>query len=246
MHLSIVTGASRGLGLAITEQLLAQGHQVLALSRHPPSGPAASARNLTVWSADLADPMAVAQRLHDWLHAQAATPPLSVSLINNAGVVPAPGPLQATPDAELSRALRVNLEAPLLLSSAFLRATANWKMPRKLLLVSSGLGRWAMAGSALYCASKAGMDHLARSLALEQAALPNGAQVVSLAPGIIDTDMQLQLRGADPTHFPEQARFAAMKDEGRLDSPAQAATRLLRYLARPDFGSNPVADVRDA
>lgn len=246
MHLSIVTGASRGLGLAITEQLLAEGHHVLALSRQPPGGSAASAKNLTAWSVDLADPAPVAQRLHEWLLAQAASQPLSVSLINNAGVVPAPGPLEATAVAELSQALRVNLEAPLLLSSLFLRATAGWKVPRKLLLVSSGLGRSAMAGSALYCASKAGMDHLARSLALEQAVLPNGAQVVSLAPGIIDTDMQVQLRGADPAQFPEQARFAAMKDEGRLDSPAQAAAKLLSYLARPDFGANPVADVRDA
>ena len=68
-----------------------------------------------------------------------------------------------------------------------------WPLPRKLLLVSSGLGRRAMAGSASYCAAKAGLDHLARAVALEQAALPQGARIVSLAPGVIDTDMQLSL-----------------------------------------------------
>jgi NAD(P)-dependent dehydrogenase (short-subunit alcohol dehydrogenase family) len=103
-----------------------------------------------------------------------------------------------------------------------------------------------MAGSAAYCAIKAGLDHLARALALEQAALPNGAKVVSLAPGVIDTDMQVQLRQADAGLFPERERFAQLHASGQLDSPATAAAKVLGYLARPDFGDQPVADVRDA
>jgi NAD(P)-dependent dehydrogenase (short-subunit alcohol dehydrogenase family) len=103
-----------------------------------------------------------------------------------------------------------------------------------------------MAGSASYCAAKAGLDHLARAVALEQAALPYGARIVSLAPGVIDTDMQVQLRGADPALFPERERFLGLQAAGQLDSPAQAAAKVLRFLARADFGANPVADVRDA
>jgi benzil reductase ((S)-benzoin forming) len=132
-----------------------------------------------------------------------------------------------------------------LLSAAFLQGTAGWPGHRKILHISSGLGRRAMAGSAVYCAAKAGMDHLARALALEQATLTNGAHVVSLAPGIIDTDMQVQLRGADPAAFPERERFAQFKSQGQLDSPDTAAAKVLAYLDRADFGSNPVADVRD-
>jgi NAD(P)-dependent dehydrogenase (short-subunit alcohol dehydrogenase family) len=134
----------------------------------------------------------------------------------------------------------------MLLASAFLRATAGWALPRKLLFISSGLGRRAMAGSASYCAAKAGMDHLARAMALEEAALPNGARVVSLAPGVIDTDMQVQLRQADPARFPERERFVGLKTAGQLDSPAEAAAKVLRTLDRDDFGSNVIADVRDA
>jgi benzil reductase ((S)-benzoin forming) len=102
-----------------------------------------------------------------------------------------------------------------------------------------------MAGSASYCAAKAGLDHLARALALEEAAKPVGARVVSLAPGVIDTDMQVQLRHADPARFTERGRFEALHQQGQLDTPAQAAAKLLAYLERPDFGANPVADVRD-
>jgi len=103
-----------------------------------------------------------------------------------------------------------------------------------------------MAGSAVYCAAKAGLDHLSRAVALEEAARPNGAKVVSLAPGVIDTDMQVQLRNADPAAFADRELFAGMKAEGRLDSPEAAATKVLAYLDRADFGSNPIGDVRDA
>jgi len=246
MHLTIITGASRGLGLAMTTQLLAEGHRLLALSRGQVIASVPAGSELLQWSVDLFDAAQVAHRLEQWLSAQGATAPSSVTLINNAGVVSELAPLEKIAADDLQRALRVGLEAPMLLTAAFLRATADWALPRKVLLVSSGLGRRAMAGSASYCAAKAGMDHLARTLALEQGALVHGARVVSLAPGVIDTDMQVQLRAADPLLFPEREKFVGLKTGGQLDSPAQAAQKVLRYLARADFGDQPVADVRDA
>jgi NAD(P)-dependent dehydrogenase (short-subunit alcohol dehydrogenase family) len=141
-------------------------------------------------------------------------------------------------------ALRVGLEAPMALSAAFVGATQAWPMPRKVLNISSGLGRFPMASQAGYCAAKAGMDHFTRCLALDEAPLPNGARVCSLAPGVIDTDMQVQLRGAAGEAFPDQAKFLQLKAQGQLSSPAQAAEQVLRFLARPDFGREPVADVR--
>ena len=244
-HLTIITGASRGLGLAMAEQLLARGHRVLALARAATVLAVPAGAELMAWQADLADPAPVAARLAAWLATLNPATLASATLINNACVVVAPAPLSANDPAALGSALRVGLEAPVLLTAAFLRATENWPLPRKVLLISSGLGRRAMAGSAAYCAVKAGMDHLARALALEEAAKPHGARTVSLAPGVIDTDMQVQLRAADATLFPERARFVGLKESGQLDSPAQAATKVLQVLARADFGSVPVGDVRE-
>ena len=242
--LSIITGASRGLGRAVAEQLLERGHQVIALSRQPPAGLAGP--GLQHWPADLADAGPVAERMATWLAAQGPAAFGAVNLINNAGVVSQLAPLSQIEAGDLTNAVRVGLEAPMLLTSAFLRATQGWTVPRKVVLVSSGLGRRAMASSASYCAAKAGLDHLARALALEEANSPNGARIVSLAPGVIDTDMQVQLRSADAARFPDRERFIGLHSGGQLDSPAQAAAKLLAYLDRADFGSNPVADVRDA
>ena len=248
-HLTILTGASRGMGLALAEQLLAPDALLLCISRR--SNPALQAQAaacgaaLFQWEDDLSAPEPVAQRLREWLQAQDPGDLASATLINNAGVISTLNPLREGDAAELAAALRVGLEAPMLLCAAFLGATQSWDaVPRKVLNISSGLGRRAMASSAAYCAAKAGLDHFTRCLALEEALLPHGAKVCSLAPGVIDTDMQVQLRSADASRFPDRPGFAALHEKGQLSSPHDAAQRLLAYLARPDFGAEPVADVR--
>jgi NAD(P)-dependent dehydrogenase (short-subunit alcohol dehydrogenase family) len=248
-HLTLITGASRGLGRAMAEQLLQAGHVVLGISRKQDPQLAelakAAGAELTQWEQDLSDPVAASARVSAWLKTIDPQRFDSVTLINNAGTVGNPAPLASAVGAELSLALRIGLEAPMLLTAAVLGATREWRGARKVLNISSGLGRNAMGSQAPYCAAKAGMDHFSRAVALEEAAAPNGARIVSLAPGIIDTDMQVQLRGASAENFPDRTRFVSMKEEGRLDSPATAAAKVLQYLAREDFGNNPVADVRD-
>jgi NAD(P)-dependent dehydrogenase (short-subunit alcohol dehydrogenase family) len=245
IHLTILTGASRGLGRAMAEQRLRPGHRLLTISRRPCDLVAPAGAEHVAWSQDLADSVTAADRMERWLEEQPSPRIASATIIHNAGVLSRLAPLADNAATDLARALRVGLEAPMLLTAAFLRATAAWAVPRKVLFVSSGLGRSAMAGSASYCAAKAGMDHLARALALEEAARPNGARVASLAPGVIDTDMQEQLRNADPTRFAARSRFVGLHGGGQLVSPAEGARRVLGSLERPGFGQDPVCDVRD-
>jgi benzil reductase ((S)-benzoin forming) len=248
-HLTIITGASRGMGLAMAEQLLEAGHDLVCIARkHNDSlGQRATAAGLRCeqWPLDLSKPDIAGARLEGWLAGIDGKSLSSVTLINNAGMVPRVVPLSAMPATDLLHALRVDLEAPMLLTSVFLRGTQDWPAARKVLNISSGLGRRPMASQAPYCASKAGMDLFTRCVALEEAARPNGAKVCSLAPGVIDTDMQVQLRTSDASQFPDIGNFIGMKEKGVLMSPPDAAAKVLAYLARPDFGSNPVADVRD-
>lgn len=248
-HLTLITGASRGMGLAIAEQLLQAGHDLLCISRKTSDELAAAAAKsgarLEQWPHDLSRGDTAAAKLETWLAARGPQGLAGVTLINNAGVLAEIAPLAEAAPATIEQALRVGLEAPMLLTGAFLRATAAWPCARKVLNISSGLGRRAMASQASYCAAKAGMDHFSRCVALEEEARPNGARVCSLAPGVIDTGMQVQLRGADASRFPDIGGFQALKDKGQLTSPHEAAARVIAYLARPDFGANPVGDVRD-
>lgn len=248
-HLYILTGASRGMGLAMAHQLLQPDHSLICISRQANVALAQAAQQAEValaqWTLDLSDGEAASERLRDWLQAQQPGQWQQATLINNAAMIPRIGPLSRAHLHELATALRVGLEAPMQLTAAFLGVTESWGVPRRVLNISSGLGRRAMASQTSYCAAKAGMDHFTRCLALEEALKPHGAQVCSLAPGVIDTDMQVQLRGASSADFPDQGNFRQLKDTGMLSSPHDAAARVLAYLARPDFGANPVTDVRD-
>lgn len=247
-QLYILTGGSRGMGLAMARQILSQGHQLLSIARHThPDLPVHAQRHsagLTQWQCDLAAPHACAQQLQDWLARTQPTDFERVVLINNAGVIPPIAPLSETNWHAISQGLRVGLEAPMVLTSAFLQATAMWQLPRLVLNISSGLGRRAIASQATYCAAKAGMDNFSLSVALDEANKPNGARICSLAPGVIDTDMQLQLRSASAQDFPDVGRFAGLKATGSLTSPEDAAARVLSWLDRPDFGNPVIADVR--
>lgn len=248
-HLFILTGASRGMGLAMASKLLKPGNTLLCISRKTSDvltrEASSSGATLLQWTQDLAHGAVASARLNQWLREQSAAGFSSAVLINNAGMIPGIGPLSEGDAGDLRQALRVGLEAPMQLTAAFLSATERWPARRKVLNISSGLGRKAMASQAAYCAAKAGMDHFTRCVALEEALKPNGAAVCSLAPGVIDTDMQTQLRRADASAFPDQQAFIGLKNKGLLSSPEEAAGRVLAYLARADFGTQPVADVRE-
>ena len=249
-HVFVITGASRGLGAALAAQLLDPGHRLLCIARRNPPEFQAEADGRTApveqWNVDLAEPAPVAARLAIWLAALDPARVASATLVNNAAALNRVGPIDASEDADIAASLRVGLEAPVLLTAAFLRATRDWRVPRSVLNISSGLGRRAMAGASAYCAVKAGLDHFTRAVALDEANRPHGARIVSLAPGVIDTDMQVQLRSADPAGFPERQTFVGLKQGGQLTSAHDAAARVIAFLRRPDFGANPIADVRDA
>jgi NAD(P)-dependent dehydrogenase (short-subunit alcohol dehydrogenase family) len=246
--LVILTGASKGMGQAMARQLLQPNVRLLCISRNTDDSLTKAAEKhgtfLEQWSADLSDGAGVAARLSTWLSALDSSQLKNATLINNAGVIGPLAPTQDNDPLQLAYALRVGLEAPIQLCAAFLSATQHWTAQRKVLNISSGLGRRPMASSAAYCAAKAGMDHFTRCVALEEALRLQGAKVCSLAPGVIDTNMQTDLRSADPLAFPDQGNFAGLHAQGQLASPDDAAQRVLAYLERADFGSQAVADVR--
>ena len=105
--LYIITGASRGLGRGIADQLAAEaGATVLGLSRHAPAD-----AKFEQWPCDLADAAPVAARLAQWLAGFAPSHFASATLINNAALVTEPQPLADSEPAALSAAVRVGLEA---------------------------------------------------------------------------------------------------------------------------------------
>jgi NAD(P)-dependent dehydrogenase (short-subunit alcohol dehydrogenase family) len=239
---AILSGHSRGLGAAVAAELLARGIPVLGLARHPNADLAQRfPEALQQVALDLADTAALAR----WLAGDALATYLAgartVLLINNAGLLQPVGPLGTQDAAAIVRAVGVNLTAPLLLSNALAAACAGG-VECRILHVSSGAARSAYAGWSVYGATKAALDQHARAVALEGA--PH-LSICSLAPGVIDTAMQAEVRASTLAQFPQRARFEALKQDGRLLRPEACAERLVVHLLGADFGRQPVADLRE-
>lgn len=237
---AVLTGHSRGLGAAILDALRARGIPVLALARSRRDLPQDDA-GVTQVGLDLCDAQALASWLAgDTLHDFLASCD-SILLINNAGTLGPVQPLGAQGAQPIARALALDVATPLMLADALVAASPQAR-ERRILHVSSGAAQTPYAGWSIYCASKAALDQHARAAALDA---PDGTRIVSLAPGVIDTAMQAEIRATPVENFPQRTRFDALKRDGQLSSPADCARRLLDYLLSEAFGTQPVVNLRD-
>lgn len=172
--------------------------------------------------------------------------PESVTLINNAGVIDPIGNTEDNSPGEIERSISVNLIAPMILTSAFIHRLRDKHVPKRVVNVSSGAGRHAYAGWSSYCAGKAGLDHYSRAVSLEQKREPYGVKIISVAPGIIDTDMQKRIRSTNKNDFELVDQFKGYKDKGLLSSPEETAKGLVQLMKHEDFSSvDVITDLRN-
>lgn len=212
--LAIVTGTSRGIGLAVAQALLDRGWGVLGASRGPAGeelGPRYKHTRL-----DLSDLTAVEAWGRTEVAPQVAAAP-RVALVNNAGILDPLGPADGLPLADLDTHLRVNLTTPTWLAGLVVHHTAP-RTPVRIINLSSGAATKPYPGWIAYCSGKAGLQMAGEVLAIEPEAYgeERDLAVVSYAPNVVATAMQAQLRAADETVFPLRQRFVELHEEGGL------------------------------
>ena len=225
---TIVTGASRGLGAAVAAQLGHAGAAVAMVSRSPDelerSAAAVSAFGSAclVLPADVADPdscrRVVEQTIHQFGRLDA--------LINNAGIVtPLDAVGQASP-LQWRRNVEVNLFGPVYMTMAVLDPLRSSR--GRIVNVSSGAAAHVIQAASAYCASKAGLNQFTRVLAAEEPDIT----VVAVRPGVVDTKMQELLRRDGPQKMPaaQAAYYQRLKDESLLERP-EVPARSIAWLA---------------
>ena len=213
---ALVTGGTRGIGLAIARGLVAQGYQVVAAARTAVSLP----EGVTFTALDITDSNAVNRCIEN-------LPRLDV-LVNNAGLVGAISPDQ--PNLPLwDQIMATNLNAAWYSSSAALQRLPD--RTGRIINIASVLGLRGVPDQPAYCAAKHGLIGLTRSLALYAA--PRGITVNAICPGWVLTDMALQ-RFEDLGLSPSQA--AASIPLGRMTTPEEVGA-LVAFLAGPGAAS---------
>jgi benzil reductase ((S)-benzoin forming) len=238
----ILTGHTRGIGAAMAEQLLSRGFPVLGLARK--SNEALATRypeTLTEVELDLSNTTAFASWLQGDALAGFIADADTVLLINNAGMLQPVGSIEGQDVSAIAHSVSLNVAAPLMLAAAVAAASTR-ASDRRIVHISSGAGRNAYPGWSIYCATKAALDHHARAAALDQ---NRALRIGSVAPGVVDTDMQAEIRGSDLDRFPLRARFEELKRNGQLSTPEESAKKVIDYALSDSFGQTPVVDVRE-
>jgi 3-oxoacyl-[acyl-carrier protein] reductase len=210
---TLITGATKGIGRAITEKLLAQGHNVVGLARSAdPTFPA------PLLLADLADRGARKQAL-----AQAVAAYPILRLVNNAGFNRMQ-PLGEITDDAFDDIFNLNISATVDATQAVLPGMQTARFGRIVNISSrSLLGR---VGGSMYSAAKAGLVGLTRSWALELAA--KGITVNCVAPGPVATEM---FAHNNPPHLPRSKEMLASIPMARMGKPEEIAAAVVYFLS---------------
>lgn len=217
----IVTGGSRGLGMAFVEHLLAGGHQVASLARKPTEFTDRLQDNPNFWFApcDMQDGPA----LKKWVLAARKHFGRIDALVNNAGIA-RDGLMAMTQDKDIELVLGVNLEGTLKLTRAVTRVMLAQNTGGRIVNISSIIGIRGYRGLATYAATKAGLDAATRALARELGS--KNITVNSIAPGYLSTEMTGDLEDR------QMGQIVRRTPLGRLGTPADVCP-MLDFLLGP-------------
>ncbi len=226
---AFITGSGKGIGKAIAELLLLKGYQVFGYSR-------SNSINHTHFSftkIDLTD-LEKMQKL--------SFPKVSgeVLLINNAGTIGEIKPLNLKSEEAIINEYNLNIIAPTLLCKKFLE---SFPTQEKLILnISSGAANKSIPSWNTYCATKAALDMLTGVIAEEN---HKNLTVFSVHPGVVDTNMQSEIRNSDPKNFPLLSKFIDYYIQNELESTKIVSQKLFYIIENNTQFTENVLSIRD-
>ncbi|MFP7254514.1 (S)-benzoin forming benzil reductase [Terribacillus goriensis] len=249
MKTAVVTGASRGLGEAIAKQLMDKGIQVIGVARKDsddlPSFEGKDNAGYTYRYGDLQDTAACANVFEELAEDIFTKADDTVYLVNNAGVV---GPI-ATADAyslqEWEAHMAINLTAPMLACSIFLKYAKKHNIQLIIVNVTSGAAERSVHGWSAYSTSKAGLNRYTETVALEEAEADTGNIAIAYNPGIMDTDMQADIRSSEPEQFQDVQKFKDYVTNKSLRDPMFVAGVLAEILTGNEIENGKRYAVKD-
>lgn len=237
MNYFFITGTSKGLGKAIVELLLKdQDNFVFGYSR-----------NNTINHKNYYHKLIDLNNLENVKKIQ--FPELEnaekIVLINNAGTVGEINHVGSLSNDEIISCYNINTIAPSIITNNFIKAYKKSKIKKLIVNISSGAGKSAIDGWSIYCSTKAGVDMFSRVVAEESLIDNTDFKVLSIAPGIIDTQMQTAIRNAKQEGFSNINRFVEYKENGDLASPEVTAEKIVRFINEENLQQEVICSVRD-
>ncbi|MDO5089993.1 MAG: SDR family NAD(P)-dependent oxidoreductase [Cardiobacteriaceae bacterium] len=234
----IITGHTRGLGAALANAWLDLDANVFGIARRSNSElKNAYPAHFQEMRADLGDSNALMHVARSNALRDFCRDSKRLWLFNNAGSVQPAKVLGEQDNNAIIHAVHLNILAPLLLANAVV-AAAGAKTQVNIVHIGSGAAATAYPGWSIYGASKAALKQHARVGLMEN----TQTRIVCIAPGVVDTDMQTEIRS--DTRFPLRDRFQHLHDSGTLQDADDTAIKIVSYCLSHEFGQEAAVDVR--
>ncbi len=241
-HLFLITGTTRGIGKALAQVARNQPDSLLVTLSRAAAVLSANHQNIQI---DLNDTGRIGAALAGIRLAPSGTAALEkVILINNAGVLDPIAPIGDCGPDELARNIRVNLAAPLVLCHHFYHFAKTLPGTKWIVNITSGAARTPYYGWSAYGAAKAGLEMATRAMAMEFSGLDPSFNACAVAPGVVDTDMQTQIRACRREQFEQVDKFRQLNTSGALVPADQVAAVLIRRLMEGGFANGGRYDLR--
>ncbi len=223
MNYLFITGSSKGLGKAITQEALSiNDYKVIGLSRSN----TLEHSSFEFHYLDLENIDSVMnyefQKIEESDH---------IVLINNAGILGEIDKVGNMEDQHFKSVFNTNLIAPSILINKFIKEYKNLTCRKTIINISSGASTAPYESWAAYCASKAGLEMFTKVLEKE---LSPDFKVFSIAPGVVDTDMQSKIRATDKSKFVHKEKFMELKSNGALYTPKSVAEKIMETIMHPE------------
>lgn len=249
MNYFIMTGTSRGLGQAIARKLIYEGNILFCISRNKNQELLEEAKkkniDLYYYEYDLNDVEGIVKLVEEIFNHIDKSNLNSIYLVNNAGVVSPIRPIAKCESEEIVQNIKVNLISPMILVSEFIKNTTELSVQKRIVNISSGASNKPYYGWSCYCSAKSGLDLFTKCTGLEEESKAYPAQIISFAPGIMDTKMQKEIRESKKENFKQLDRFINFKEKGILLPPDEVAEVVLELLFSAEFEQGGVIDIKD-
>lgn len=247
MNYYIITGASKGIGHALAKQLSAKNRSIVSVSRSENKDLETYAKeqgtDYRFIQFDLYNTNEIDQLEENIFSSINPVKGDKVVLINNAGLLQPIAPLEKCNSAAILQSIQVNYAAPMLLCAAFINNLKEFSGFKRIINISSGAGLNPYHGWSSYCTTKAALTMLTRCVALEQEFELNPVEVVSITPGVVETNMQEQIRASKKEDFANVEFFQSLKDKNKLKTPDEAAAKIISLIHQEDLKSGEFYDL---
>lgn len=235
----IITGGSKGIGKAIAEKYAKENYKVFSLSRS-----ITDLSNITQVAVDLTNIKEAENSFIMLLDEIKKLEIGSITLINNAGRLGTISNLENIPSVDISLSIQLNTTIPLVLSSLFIKELSQLNCKKQIINISSGAATSAYSGWSVYCSSKAAVDMITASIAKEQLSIKNGVMAFGIRPGVVDTNMQTQIRSTNVSDFENVQRFIDLKENNELYTPEFVAKKLYQLDTNQLLENGKTIDIR--